>query len=74
MRSLNTAGKVTFLPDDFLFRELWLSADEHMPWQGEEKASMGNACAHYLCFRYILYVKKKKLIFLFLEVCFQVSV
>ena len=30
-----------------------------MPWQGE-KASTGNAWAHYLCFRYILYMKKKK--------------
>ena len=45
MRALNTAGEVTFLPDDFLFRELWLSRDKHMPWQGEEKASTGNAWA-----------------------------
>ena len=40
MRALNTAGKVTFLPDDSPFRSTLISVDKNRPLQGEEKARL----------------------------------
>ena len=40
MRALNTAGKVTFLPDDSPFGSTLISVDKNRPLQGEEKARL----------------------------------
>ena len=40
MGALNTAVKVTFVPDDSPFRSRVVSADPHRPWWGEEKARL----------------------------------
>lgn len=40
MRALNTAGKVTFLPDDFPFQSTLISVDEHMEGREEGQAPL----------------------------------